>query len=52
MPESGLRLRSMNTVLKPLFSHPTRMSHASANDIPAPAAIPFTAQIVGLSSRS
>ena len=50
MPESGERLHSMKTVLKRAFSDPTRMSHASARLIPAPAATPFTAAIVGLSS--
>ncbi|MDZ7728842.1 MAG: hypothetical protein U5Q44_11970 [Dehalococcoidia bacterium] len=49
MPASGESARSMNTVLNRDCADPTRMSHASASDIPAPAATPFTAAMVGLS---
>ena len=50
VPESGLRLRSMNTVLNRVFSEPTRISQARARDMPAPAATPLTAAMDGLSS--
>ena len=50
MPESGLKLRSANTVRNRAAWSPTRRSQASARLMPAPAATPLTAAMVGLSS--
>ena len=49
-PESGTSPMFTNAGTKTAASAAMRMSHAHANDIPAPAAAPFTAAITGFSS--
>ena len=49
-PESGTSPMFTNAGMKLAESAAIRMSHAHANDSPAPAAGPFTAAITGFSS--
>src|SRR5207253_10519592 len=49
-PESGTRPMLMNAGMNVAASAAIRMSHAHANESPAPAAAPLTAAITGFSS--
>jgi hypothetical protein len=49
-PESGTSPMLMNAGMKVASTAAIRMSHAQANDSPAPAAGPLTAAMTGFSS--